>query len=146
MVREFYQLRFLAGMELATRKLAAILCFIAALIATQSWADDSNIVFSVKPDRCIALHQGQVCYQKLKFHWQLPTSGEFCLFQLPQEKPLLCWKAVEQKSFVHEFKSDSSIMYQIRVKNQASSLAAVKVKVAWVYRSSRKSTSGWRLF
>jgi len=124
----------------------AKLCLILALLANHASADDQQIEFGVKPDRCIALHQGQTCYQKLKFHWRTPASREYCLFQLSEAEPLVCWVGKQQASFVQEFKSDRSIIYQIRIKNQNRSLSAVKVKVAWVYRSSRKSASGWRLF
>ncbi|MGI9295451.1 MAG: DUF3019 domain-containing protein [Pseudomonadales bacterium] len=131
---------------MAVKVLVTTLCITLVVISTHVRADNQQIEFGVKPNRCIALHQGQTCYQKLKFHWQTPASGEYCLFQTSEAEPLVCWKGKEKASFMHEFKSDSSIIYQIRIKNQTKSLSSVKVKVAWVYRSSRKSASGWRLF
>ncbi len=128
------------------RILVAKLCITLVLISTHVSADDQPIEFDVKPNRCIALHQGQTCYQKLTFHWQTPASGEYCLFQNSKAEPVTCWAGREKKSFIQAFESDSSIIYQIRIKDQTGNLSTVTVKVAWVYRSSRKSASGWRLF
>lgn len=127
-------------------RLIALLCIVLTAGSGQAAGEDSQIDFNVKPSRCIALHRGQTCYQKLKFRWQTPPHGAYCLVRLPDGTPLTCWQGMSQTSFEHEFRSDSSIIYEVRVKNQSRRLAAVKITVAWVYRTSRKSASGWRLF
>lgn len=102
--------------------------------------------FSAQPDRCIALHQGQVCYQQVTFNWNTPSSGEYCLFQLELPEALTCWNGNQQTSQRIDFASSSSLVYQIRGRGQNEVVSQVTVEVAWVYRSSRKSFSRWRLF
>jgi len=110
------------------------------------FADSLTTQLSVKPDRCIALYQGQVCYQTVTFHWQTPEYGEYCLFIQNQANPLLCWMGDQRNTYAQEFKSKQSVVYEIRTKGSKEILFETKVKVAWVYKSNRKSNSGWRLF
>lgn len=102
--------------------------------------------FSVKPDQCIALHKGQVCYKTLQFYWHTPETGKYCLFIQKTKDPLLCWWGNEQSNYRYEFASRKSTIFEIRKEDTGMVFNNLKVKVAWVYQSSRKSNSGWRLF
>ena len=102
--------------------------------------------FTVKPDRCIALNQGQLCYQHLDLEWQTEDGEQYCLYQQNLAEPVVCWSGREKSSYQLEFVSDTNIIYQIRVEGQRDVLSQVEVEVAWVYRSTRKSFSRWRLF
>jgi hypothetical protein len=101
---------------------------------------------SVKPAKCIALHKGQKCYQRLTFTFESSIIGQYCLYQVPLVKPLHCWDAGEREQPVIEFESDKSEVYQVRRPSEAMVLAEVKVRLASVYQQSKKSYSGWRLF
>jgi acyl-CoA thioesterase FadM len=59
---------------------------------------------------------------------------------------LLCWHGDKKNTYTQEFKSKQGVTYEIRAKNDREKLTEARVKVAWVYKSSRKSTSSWRLF
>lgn len=102
--------------------------------------------FSVKPRKCVALHQGQTCYQKLKFNWKIPQQGEFCLHLVSQTQPLVCWRSGERTRFEYEFKSTRGERFQIRSKNSLSHIAELEVITAWVYKSKKRKTGSWRLF
>ncbi len=101
---------------------------------------------TVKPTRCIALHKGQVCYQKLKFRWKMLSSEDFCLYQESKDEPLACWSGNERSNFEYKFESSTSESFSIRRKDTDDSVAEVKVTLSWVYRTGRKNSSGWRLF
>jgi len=111
---------------------------------------ESETYFEVKPDQCISLHQGQVCYQKLTFKWQVAGRGQYCLYQLGALKPLQCWKTSEQQAFTYEFAAANSQTFQLRssppLVGQDNLLVETRVKVSSVYKKGRKSANVWRLF
>lgn len=116
----------------------------------------STLTFSVKPQKCIALHRGQVCYQKLEFNWYISSAGNYCLYQTTKEEPLYCWKNSGTGQFTFDFQSNQSESYQIRslaqsedlepLDKQDQVLRVLKVKLATVYKQTKQSYSGWRLF
>lgn len=126
--------------------LLMILTFVALQGGVARAATQESFGFVAQPDQCIALHQGQVCYQELTFTWTTPTGGEYCLYQLDQQDALICWNGNEQNSFHMDFASSTSLTYQIRTRGQTEVLSQVTVEVAWVYRATRKSFTRWRLF
>lgn len=110
------------------------------------FADNSAPSLSVRPDRCIALHQGQTCYASLAFRWNTPATGEYCLFDDRKSEPLICWIGDRRVAFKHEFVADRNVVYDIRTRNGQQSLSQVLVKISWVYKSNTESNSRWRLF
>ncbi len=108
--------------------------------------EKDDIEFSVKPNKCVALHQGQTCYQELHFSWRIYLQGEFCLHITSQAEPLVCWESDERTSFEYDFQSHQGADFIIVEKNTSSSLAAVNVNTAWVYKSKKRKTGSWRLF
>lgn len=102
--------------------------------------------FYVKPNKCIALHKGQLCYQKVRFNWQTLTQQEFCIVRSSDEKAIVCWQGDEKQNHEFKFSAAETETFELREKGSNSSLAEVKIQVAWVYRKSKKSSTGWRLF
>lgn len=130
----------------------AMSIFALTLASTQLYAEqpstlqsNANFHFQVKPDRCIALRQGQVCYQKLAFQWAAINS-EVCLVEKGKTETIKCWANNSATRFKYAFESDSEKTYQLQDKTSQTILAEVKVKVAWVYKNSEKVSTGWRLF
>lgn len=119
---------------------------IIALLCGTAWAEPSPFQLQVKPQRCISLHQGQVCYQKLTFNWLTPVTGEFCLSDTETRALLTCWRGEDRTSFEYEFASRESTKFAISFKGQPEALVTVKVQVASVYKSPERSNSRWRLF
>lgn len=136
--------------------LCAVLAFFSALLISpiKVFANDKEnttdqaalIDFQVKPDRCIALRQGQVCYQKISFTWSPQLDRALCLIEKGQEEPLQCWSNNIPQQFKFSFEADSEKTYQLQEQQSSAILAEVKVSVAWVYKNSEKVSTGWRLF
>ncbi len=124
------------------------LIFIVLLLSTSSAVAEPLTVkpLKVKPERCIALHQGQYCYQTLKFSWVMANPSRYCLYMKSFDEPLACWDGQRLQSFRFEFKSMQDESFFIRDESTNQMVDEVKVDVAWVYKSSKKVSTGWRLF
>lgn len=103
-------------------------------------------ILRIKPARCIALHQGQVCYQTLKIEWQADVEDSYCLYQQDNKTPLLCWDNMAAGRGSYEFEGASTRKFILVRKRDNKALAEVPVEVAWVYDSSSRRESHWRIF
>lgn len=119
---------------------------VAVLLCTPALAEQNAVQLTVKPSRCISLHQGQVCYQQVTFSWQTPPGGHFCLYVEHSQDALTCWRGADKTGYDHEFEARESTHFEIRSKGQGRVLGRVKVQVASVYKTSTRSHSRWRLF
>lgn len=145
--------------KLLPRKTILLLAMLTMGATSFSYGDNSNIPtvsktvtapvktsLTVKPNKCIVLHQGQMCYQRLRFSWAVADNNAYCLFNQTRNEVITCWHDKQLRQFKYRFKSSQSEVFQIRHRDQSKALAEVKVAVASVYRSKRSSSSGWRLF
>ncbi len=137
---------YLKGSSVAHRILVAFITILLAPLAPGVRAANGDAGFTVQPDKCIALHQGQVCYQDLEFNWQTPAGAEYCLYEVPKLEAVVCWDGDQMRSHNLEFASAANTLYQIRTMGSDVVISEVAVEVAWVYRANRKSFSRWRLF
>ncbi len=133
------------GLAIMNLVLKLLGCYLCCCISVTN-ADNSSTSLTVKPERCIALQQGQTCYVRLSFKWITPTTGEYCLFDESRTKPLVCWSGNATDSYKLMFRSDKNVNYQIRSKLGEQTLAEALVKISWIYKSNTSSTSRWRLF
>ena len=108
--------------------------------------EKSNPTLSVKPNKCISLHKGQLCYQKLKFSWDALPPGNYCLYQGGIQEALFCWNSADTRTYRYEFVGRESVVFQVRTEGAEYSFIEAKLSVASVYKKGKKSTSGWRLF
>lgn len=100
---------------------------------------------SVVPSSCVALHRGQACFQRIRFGWKSSQALRLCLFQEDRGALLHCSiKPIVR--YVHEYSSRSSESFTLRVGESGPVLSRVTVHTSWVYRTDRRSSSGWRLF
>ncbi|SMF08449.1 Protein of unknown function [Alteromonadaceae bacterium Bs31] len=120
--------------------------FIALLVPMLAYAQQNEELLRVKPDRCIALRQGQYCYQKLEFSWATSGDQKFCLLSKGRVEPLVCWQGKKLTLFEYEFKSSQDQAFVLIELSSGKILDEVEVDVAWVYKSSKKVSTGWRLF
>ena len=139
-----YSRASLSIMKLVLKRLGFCLVFCMGVCRMGECYADSSL--TVKPNQCIALQQGQTCYATLNFQWATPTTGEYCLFDHRQTKPLVCWSGNTMDAFTQKFQSDENVNFEIRLKSSEQALADALVKISWVYRSNTSSTSRWRLF
>jgi len=133
--------------------LLAMLCLLSVSSVAQTavpdaeWSDNTHgASLKVKPNRCIALHRGQACYQKLFFTWETPLDHKYCLYLRGDLQPLACWQADKLKHFRHEFKASEDQQFVLRDETLNQSVSDVNVDVAWVYKKGKKVSTGWRLF
>lgn len=104
----------------------------------------ADVIFSVKPLKCVALHKGQVCYQKLNFKWNSDNKN-LCLYALESNALLHCNVQNTPVTFRYEFASDQNQAFELR-DEEGNSVATVKIEVASVYKGKRRATTGWRIF
>lgn len=101
---------------------------------------------TLSPKRCIAMHKGQQCFQKVSIDWVTPEQGEFCLSVNKDQSPLLCWQGRESHTLRYTFNGSESLSFQVKDMTSGDIVASSLFEVAWVYRSNRSRSSAWRLF
>lgn len=120
--------------------------FVFAATLQEAIAEPAPVELHVKPQRCISLHRGQTCYQKLTFRWSTPSTGEYCLHNERSGRVMACWRGSEKISYEYELQAAQTTRFTIKESGQGEVLANVSVQVASVYRSPERSSSRWRLF
>ena len=100
----------------------------------------------VKPERCVALRQGQICYQEVTFNWWQLQKGNYCLFNLSTKQTLKCWKNSNQGIFHLDFQSTQSTDFILRAQDQDIEFSKARITVSWVFKSSKRPKSSWKLF
>ena len=103
-------------------------------------------LLQLKPNRCVALHQGQVCYQTIQLLWSAPQAGHYCLHQENVAQPLHCWQSVNAGEYSYEFASDASVQLQLVDAQTKTVVAQAGLEVAWVYKANTRRQTHWRLF
>ena len=129
---------------LATAVLLLGLCTVVDILAEPLGAHTDAL--NVKPNRCVALRQGQYCYQKLQFTWQNFGKDRVCLYERGSSEPLTCWANSEPYKFIFRFKSTENKTFFLKNERTQLILSEVEVVVAWVYKSGKQVSTGWRLF
>ncbi|MFK7859530.1 MAG: DUF3019 domain-containing protein [Granulosicoccus sp.] len=130
---------------LAVLRISTVGMFIICVGLPTQATSQNDLMLIATPDSCVALHRGQQCFLSVQLSWTEPVDSEVCLFAGDDERPLLCVSGNTQGVSV-EYASSSSTRYSLKVKDTTHVLAAAMVRTAWVYRSGRRSSSGWRLF
>jgi len=100
----------------------------------------------VTPKPCVALHKGQKCYLEVTFSWQHPQASNYCLVNTTINKTIRCWKQQTEGEFSFDFQSKQSNNFALRHQESAIDIASTAIPVAWVYKSSKRAKSTWRLF
>lgn len=103
-------------------------------------------LLKLKPGRCVALHQGQVCYQRVQLEWRAALAGHYCLYQKSADQPLHCWQNVSAGEYVYAFASDTSVQLQLLDAQTQALIAQAELEVAWVYKANTRRKTQWRLF
>lgn len=120
------------------------ICFGAIVLFASGAHADGNL--HIKPARCIALHEGQVCYQTLNIQWSAETAETYCLYQFGETNPLICWDDRAKGTGSYEFENNKSQKFILVRKRDAQVIAEFTVEVAWVYDASSHRESHWRIF
>jgi hypothetical protein len=116
-------------------------------VASESANNQRKVQFlNVNPERCVALRQGQICYQEIKFTWQALTPARLCLYDEESTTPIKCWKGKNKGSYSMDFQSSTSRSYILKNEDSKEKIAATKFIVAWVYGNKKRRRTSWRLF
>lgn len=111
---------------------------------SNGYADENQL--HIKPTRCIALHEGQVCYQTLNISWKAEVADTYCLYQQDNKVPLMCWENIASAKWSYEFEGKSTQKFMLLRKQDAKQIAEVSIEVAWVYDANSRRESHWRIF
>ena len=101
---------------------------------------------SVTPKPCVALRKGQTCYLEVTFNWQHPTMNNYCLVNVTTNKTMKCWEQQANGEFSFDFQSSMSHDFALRQQASTIDIVSTTIPVAWVYQSSKRAKSTWRLF
>lgn len=121
------------------------LCLWTFLFVMQSHAAE-NVQLTIKPTRCIALHEGQVCYQKININWKADVADHYCLHEQDNKIPLICWDGVDNARWSYEFEGKTTQTFVLLRKADGKMVADVSIEVAWVYDARSRRESHWRIF
>lgn len=114
--------------------------------AAAQLSEPDEVMMRLRPQRCVALHQGQQCYQSLRITWQSMQLRDLCLFVDEVEQPLVCWQAAAQGEFRYEFEGDRSLTFRLQDEDSTAPVAEAELEVAWVYSRNTRRKSHWRIF
>lgn len=105
---------------------------------------------TLTPERCVAMNEGQACYQTVIVRWQSNKLADYCLYLQNEPDPIVCWPDARQGRARFEFASETSMTYQLRMTTAtgdlSQALAQATLTVSWVYGDSKKRRNSWRLF
>ncbi len=117
---------------------------LSIVCASHGHADENQL--HIKPTRCIALHEGQVCYQTLSISWKAEVADTYCLYQQDNKVPLKCWDNLANGKWSYEFEGATTQKFMLVRKQDAKPIAEALIEVAWVYDASSRRESHWRIF
>jgi len=132
-------LLLLASLELTTTNLMAE-------TSSRVGSSERKTYLSISPERCVALREGQVCYQNVVLKWQTKHKGNFCLYLEGATISQRCWSQSDQGQYEMDFQSDKSRRFVLRAKDTSTELAGADMIVAWVYGNKKRRRASWRLF
>lgn len=131
---------------------SAVTAIAVSLAAGPSWSQSSpeeeliEAELSIHPAHCVALHQGQVCYQNIRIEWSAGQEGDYCLYWALSEQPLQCWDASSAGEFEYDFQSPRSVTFSLRASRPGGGEIDSEMRVAWVHKARKRRRLNWRLF
>ena len=127
-----------------------LIASICLMVTSNVYASSTDIphaaTLKVTPKPCVALYKGQKCYLEVTFSWQHPQLSNYCLVNTTRNKILKCWQQQATGEFEFDFQSTLTNDFSLRKHDSTVDLAQVTIPVAWVYKSSKRAKSTWRLF
>jgi|VirMetMinimDraft_7_1064189.scaffolds.fasta_scaffold01726_6 hypothetical protein len=105
----------------------------------------ANTALSAMPAKCITLTQGRQCFATVTLRWKTPIKGNYCLYQVGENKALDCWYNQQQNVTTFEFESSKSVQYKLVAYDQEQVIAHTLIEVSWVHKASPRKRR-WRLF
>ncbi len=129
--------------SLTNTRLVFCLCLFAILTKT-AFAEENRL--SLKPARCVALHEGQRCYQTVSITWHTAIKETLCIYQQNVSEPLTCWDNQDSGTMKIDFEESSTTTFYLQRMQDNKVLSEVAFEVAWVYDTRSHRDSHWRIF
>jgi hypothetical protein len=126
-------------------KLLMISVFAANAAANSPDLLDNNML-TITPTRCVALRQGQTCYLEAHIIWKTSKKGDYCLVNLTTGALNQCWKNKSSGQLLLDFEGSSSNDFALQEESNGNEIALGQIIVAWVFSSSKRNKSNWKLF
>lgn len=111
---------------------------------------------TVKPDKCVSLRKGQVCYQRINISWDTDKKGHYCILASDQKSPIRCWNNKSNGKLSYSLESTENIKFDLITKQPETDnknlltldqlIATATVTIAWVYNTKSRNRTTWRLF
>lgn len=124
------------------------LFLLVLLLSTKGWsvqASDHDIIIAT-PNQCVALNQGQVCFQELTLVWRSTIPGDYCVRSSQFDDALACWQGEQEGQLALSVEAKESVLFSLNRQKTDEKLAEALMRVAWVYKQKRKKMMSWRLF
>lgn len=119
-----------------------LVCF---LFAAECQANQINVIVA-DPKQCVALNKGEVCFQTVLIRWHTDEEGNYCVRSSQQQVPVKCWQNKQTSQVILDVESTNDVKFSLHIKQSNIQLAEDWMRVAWVYKQSRKKLDSWRLF
>ncbi|WP_157964737.1 DUF3019 domain-containing protein [Algibacillus agarilyticus] len=115
---------------------------------SSAFANPISTQLHVTPTRCVALHQGQTCYQLIDISWEITSQGSYCLFISSTKQALNCWQqnTAQHGTYQYDVQSAKDVIISIKNMQSEQTIAQMRFEIAWVYSQSQQRRSSWRLF
>ena len=120
--------------------------FISSNAVAQTSEAFVDVELSIKPDRCVALREGQDCYQGLVIRWSGKAVGHYCLLEGVDKKMLKCWEESKTGVLKYDFQASKSTSFSLVVMPEGNLIASTTMQVSWVYKARKRQRMNWRLF
>lgn len=118
------------------------------LFSTFLYADDSDHGFYIilKPEQCVAVHQGNDCFINLDVFWHGDQPLNACIFMSTEKRPIACWKNQYEGRVIRELATKENVTFTLKTEDEVITLASETLIVSWVYRKNTRSQTSWRMF
>ncbi|TQF68126.1 DUF3019 domain-containing protein [Pseudoalteromonas luteoviolacea] len=117
--------------------------YILMLLPLTAFAEPSELLFTLQPDQCVALEQGQSCFIDIKVKWQTKTKGDYCLFV--DEVKTQCWQAAKIGLWENELEMKTDVAFSLK-DSKHQMIYSGKVQYAWIYKKRKNKAVRWRMF
>ncbi len=128
----------------------SVIVFLSVVMHGNVYASSSegneNAKLIVTPKPCVALRKGQKCYLEVTFNWEHPIASNYCLVNSTTNQTMHCWQQQAKGQYSFDFQSTQSNDFALRKQKSATDIARTTIPVAWVYKSTKRAKSTWRLF
>jgi len=127
-------------------KLFFVMVSLSCTFCLHAEPDYTEFTLRLKPNQCVALHQGKDCYIDLELTWSAEQQGNYCLFVSKRLEALQCWRNSRAGKFKKEFVFNENVFFTLKEIGKDSLLASAELEMAWVYKKNSKPQSSWRMF